>query len=102
MAWETTAADLVLSILFAYPLSGAIYAVNVAIHSPYWHGIDQALNFVAMWMLLVPAAGGLVPADFNSGPIINMYPWIVPTAGVLFFCFSKGWRWFRRTGRAVP
>jgi hypothetical protein len=95
VVWPAIIGKLVFSVLVAYPMSGAIYAVNIVIHSPRWYHIGEDLFFVVYWMLLVSDGEGLVSIS-NDGPIVNMYPWIVPIAVILFFCFSNGWRWFKR------
>jgi hypothetical protein len=91
------------SILLAYPVSGAIYAIvgltKLAFTAPASVknlGVDFLM--ITLWMVMVPTCGGFVPQNEGDlGPRINMYPWIIPTAVTLFFLLSKGWRWFRRT-----
>jgi hypothetical protein len=51
----------------------------------------------AWFTILTPLYGGFPPADEGLVNHKNMYPWIVPTAVVLFFVFSKGCQWFRRS-----
>jgi uncharacterized iron-regulated membrane protein len=96
-------ARLLLAIGLAYPLSGALYAIvgiiKLAFLSP-WAAIKNLpieLFMIFLWMLMVPSCAGFVPQNEGDvGPRINMYPWIIPTAAVLFFVLSAGWRWFRR------
>jgi hypothetical protein len=96
------AAKTIASILLAYPLSGAIYAIvgliKLAFTTPAsLKNIGVDFFMIALWTVMVPAGGGFVPQNEGDvGPRINMYPWIIPTAVTLFVLFSKGWRWFRR------
>jgi hypothetical protein len=78
-----------------YPISGALYAIFGIIKglpdtlkSP---GID--LIWLFFWILAVPSCAGFPPANEGFFGHVNMYPWIIPTAGALFFLFSRGWRW---------
>jgi hypothetical protein len=89
------------SILFAYPLSGALYAIFIIVNqiiapvgTPDFR-VGPVLFLITLWTLVVPAEAGIV-SDDGFFPYVNMYPWIIPTAGALFFLFSKGWRWFKR------
>lgn len=97
-----TALRLLFSILLSYPLSGAIYAifgiVRLAFTEPSpFKNITGDILLLGFWILAVPSCAGFVPAnEADSGPRIDMYPWIVPTAALLFFLFSRGWRWFRK------
>ncbi len=94
---------LVSAILVAYPVGGALYAIagltKLAFTDPaaFLKHLPIDLFMIFLWMLLVPSCAGFVPQNEGDvGPRINMYPWIIPTAVVLFFMFSAGWRWFRR------
>ena len=97
-----TVAKAIASILLAYPLSGAIYAISGLVKLAFTAPTplkDIGIDFfmIALWMVMVPACGGFVPQNEGDvGARINMYPWIIPTAATLFVLFSKGWRWFRR------
>ena len=90
---------IVLSVLLAYPVSGAIYAITgiikAAITNPHQISVTVDLLIITLFVVMVPACAGFIPAnEAGTGPRINMYPWIIPTAAVLFFLFSRGWRWF--------
>lgn len=66
------------------------------------HGAPNSIGgdffTVALWTVMVPVSGGFVPQnEADLGPRINLYPWIIPTAIILFFTVSKGWRWFGRS-----
>jgi hypothetical protein len=96
-----TVVKLIFSIILAYPLSGAIYAIvgliKLAFTSPASLK-DLPVDFlmVLLWVIMVPSCGGFVPQnEADAGPRINMYPWIIPTAAAIFFILSGGWRWFR-------
>lgn len=52
---------------------------------------------VGLWALATTMTGGFPPEDIITSSItINMYPLILPSAVVLFFVFSRGWRWFAK------
>ena len=49
----------------------------------------------ALWFgILTPAFLGFPISDEAGVNHINMYPYIIPTAFVIFFFASRGWRWF--------
>jgi hypothetical protein len=101
--WSGVVIRMIFSIMLAYPVSGAANAIYglivLAWTSPKLLLDDPgvAVILVVLDIVLVPLFGGFVPANEGDvGPRINMYPWIVPTAFVLFFLSSRGWLWFKR------
>ena len=86
----------------AYPVSGAIYAaIGFFRYSPAHYTFLEFAFVVGFYAILVAVTGGLPPKDERGFEHTNMYPWIIPTALVIFFLLSRGWRWFsqnRSTG----
>lgn len=100
MSWRRR---LLLSIVLAYPLSGVARALLSVIGNPALLIHDPSitlLTFVvgsAWFGILTPLYLGFPISDEGGVNHANMYPYIIPTAIVLFFLFSKGWRWFKRS-----
>ncbi|WP_044563637.1 hypothetical protein [Azospirillum sp. B4] len=93
------AAKLIITVLITYPLGRLLYGMGGALHAAVMGESKVALlmMFIAFnLMVVVPLGGGFAPGIGGSGMGVNLYPWITPTAIVVFFILTKGWRWFRR------
>jgi hypothetical protein len=92
----------ILSFALAYPISGVTLAVVSLVRNPsfvFTNPSGAVLNLVvgSVWFgLTTPmiALGLLKPG--GDVPDLNMYPYIIVTACIIFFLLSKGWRWCRR------
>ena len=93
---------LAFSVLLAYPISGVLFALAKIVWvfpltHPTWRDITFDLILLAATTLTVPLFAGFLPKLFDDGSdewYLNLYPIIVPTAAILFFVWSRGWRWF--------
>ena len=87
------------SVVLAYPIGGALYAITrlieQAIYAPEaFSNIPADLLFFAVCVIVTPLCLGFIPiliADAGDQPVIDVYPWIVPSAIVLLFARSRGW-----------
>lgn len=88
---------LLLSILFAYPLSGVAMGIVALIKDPsfFFHHPLALVVSTSWFVVFTPVYGGFPPIDEGFVNHKNMYPWIIPTAAILFVLLSKGWRWLR-------
>ena len=88
-----------LSFALAYPVAGVVMVLVRFLSYLFLpnipHGFLLAFFVEALWFgILTPAFLGFPISDEAGVNHINMYPYIVPTAFVIFFFASKGWRWF--------
>jgi hypothetical protein len=90
-----------LSFVLAYPLSGFTISLVSLARSPSLmveHPLGALTTFIfgSVWFgVLTPIYGGFPIADEGGVNHLNMYPYIFPTACIVFFVISKGWRWFK-------
>ena len=91
--FENNMAHALIALGLAYPVSGLLFGTLQLVEGIYSGtvnssnlGLGVALMF--WFMVLVPVSGGFPSV---GGPGENMYPWIIPTAIVIFFVF----RWYR-------
>lgn len=91
----------VASVIAAYPVSALPFGIlrltsepSQLIHNPFEPFIGLIIQ-IAWFAFLTPISLGFPVADEGGINRVNMYPYIIPTALVLFFVFFKGWRWFK-------
>lgn len=90
-----------LSIILAFPLSGVAVALVGLAREPSF--LFENPSAALLEFFYVSISFGLSTPMKSLGilkpggdvPDMNMYPYIIPAACIIFFLISKGWRWLK-------
>jgi hypothetical protein len=98
---------LTVSIALAFPLCGITYGLIGLLRAPIILFKDPlgtlfAIAVGSLWFGIgTVATGGFPWGDEAGTQRVNMYPYIVLTACIIFFLLSKGWRRFLNNDEAI-
>jgi hypothetical protein len=89
-----------LSIALAYPISGIVFAVcSLMQQQPLSNPLEELFIgslICAFYAIMTACCGGFPPADEGGANHLNLYPYIIPTAIVLFVVLSLFWDKLKR------